>query len=776
MRGRKTAWLIALALGQALVASDGSDWPYRDHDAGGRRYSPLAQITPQNVATLQVAWTYDAGASNLQVTPLMVGGLMYIGAGSAIVALEPETGRVVWKYDAPGVVSRRGVAYWPGDANTPPRIFSGAGDRMVALDAKTGLPAAGFGEAGSVDLKEGIRGDVDGRFSLVSPPTVYKDVVITGGNNGEQSPSLGLYGDIRGWDARTGKLLWSFHTVPREGEPGVETWQGDSWKSRSGTNMWAFFTVDVERGLVFAPLGSPTSDYYGGDRIGKNLYGNSVVALDAATGKLKWYQQLVHHDIWDFDLPAAPTLIEVKRDGRTIPAVAVLTKMTTLFVFDRVTGEPVFGMEERPVPKSTVPGEEAWPTQPFPLKPPPLGRTTFDPAKDFYALTPEHAAYCRELWEKNAMYTQGPFTPPGLEGTMLTFPSTLGGGNWGGVAFDPTLGLAITNVMNIGQVARMEHKPDRSGTLTYVRVSPWGGPVGRFWNPENKIPCSAPPFGELIAVDVNTGDIAWHVPFGFVPELKEKGFADTGALNMGGPIVTAGGLIFVGATTDRRFRAFDTRSGKLLWETELEASAHSVPMTFLGKDNRQYVVVAAGGGSFLNSPPGTKIVAFALPGEKTTAAAAPSSPAPVPATSPAPARSGSPEADALPAGEGRDAVVQMCSGCHGLRTSTAQRRTRPEWEAVVETMMAVGAPGTRADGARAVGYLARYFGRVRIATATEAELREVVGLTQAEAAAVIEYRDHEGGIPSLAALRKVPGLDSAKVEAVADRIVFGDGQ
>jgi quinoprotein glucose dehydrogenase len=378
--------------------------------------------------------------------------------------------------------------------------------------------------------------------------------------------------------------------------------------------MWAFFTVDVDRGLVFAPIGSPTSDYYGADRKGKNLYGNSVVALDAATGKLKWYQQLVHHDLWDFDIPAAPTLVDVKRNGKTIPAVAVITKMSTLFVFNRETGEPIFGMEERPVPKSTVPGEASWPTQPFPMKPAPLGRIDFDPARDFYTLTPEHAAFCKELWDKNGMYTKGPFTPPGTEGTMLTFPSTLGGGNWNGIAYDPTLGLAFTNVMNLGQVARMKLGTNRGSTeTTYIRTTPWGGVVGRFWNPEDKIPCSAPPFGELVAVDVNKGEIAWHVPIGFVEELKAKGIANTGALNIGGPMVTASGLLFVGATTDKRFRAFDSRTGKQLWETELEASAHSVPMTFMGKDGRQYIVVAAGGGSYLASPHGTKIVAFALP-------------------------------------------------------------------------------------------------------------------------------------------------------------------
>jgi glucose dehydrogenase len=613
-------FLVSLSF-VALAAVDPNDWPMHDHDAGGQRFSPLKQITPANVSRLQPAWTFDTGAPGIQVTPLVINGIMYLSAGKDVIALEPETAKVLWRYTAPAAVSKRGVAYWPGDRDSAPRLFTGAGDRLLAIDVERGKPVDGFGDGGSVDLKASVRGDVDGGFALASPPSVYKNIIITGGNNGEQSPSLGLYGDIRGWDARTGKLLWSFHTVPRAGEPGVETWEGESWKNRSGTNVWSFFTIDVERGIVYAPLGSPTSDYYGGDRKGANLYGNSLVALDAMTGKLKWHQQLVHHDLWDYDLPAAPTLVDIKRNGRTIPAVAQITKMGLLFLFDRTTGQPIFGMEERPVPQSTVPGEATSPTQPFPIKPAPLARNTFDPEKDFYSLTPEHAAYCKELWTKNDMYTRGPYTPPGTQGTMVTFPSTLGGGNWNGLSFDPTLGLVFTSVMNLGQVAKMvEGQARGGGPATWVRRSPWGGAVGRFWNPENRIPCSAPPFGELVAVDVNRGDIAWKVPFGVIDSLKEKGFANTGTANIGGTIATASGLIFVGATIDCRFRAFESKTGRQLWETQLDACAHSLPMTFMGKDRRQYVVVAAGGGSFLGAPPGSKIVAFALPTGTSTSA------------------------------------------------------------------------------------------------------------------------------------------------------------
>jgi glucose dehydrogenase len=608
------AALLAAALAPALlVAAGGQDWPSHHGDIAGQRHSALKQITAANVATLKKAWTFDTQVSPLQTTPIVAAGVMYLTAGRNVFAVEPESGRQVWKYTAAAPVSRRGVAYWPGDGTVAPRLFTGAGDHLIAIDAKSGQLAASFGDGGGVDLKASVRGDVDGGFSLASPPAIFKNMVITGGNNGEQSPSLGLYGDIRAWDARTGKLLWSFHTVPRAGEPGVDTWEGDSWKNRSGTNTWAFFTIDEQRGLLFAPIGAPTSDYYGGDRKGKNLYGNSIVALDINSGTLKWYQQLVHHDLWDYDVPAAPALFDVKRGGRTIPAVGVITKMSTLFIFDRVTGEPIYGMEERPVPQSDVPGEASWPTQPFPLKPAPLGRTTFDPAKDFNTLTPEVEAFCKDLWTKNHFYTKGVFTPAGVDGYMVTFPSTIGGGNWNGLTYDPALGYVITNVMDLGQVGRMVKGQDRSGQQTWVRSTPWGGAVGRFWNPQDKIPCSAPPFGELVAVNVNTGDIAWKVPLGFIEELKGAGFPTTGAPNLGGGISTAGGVIFIGATNDAHFRAFDTKTGKLLWDTELDASAHGLPITYQGNDGRQYVAVAAGGGSYLGSPAGSKLVAFALP-------------------------------------------------------------------------------------------------------------------------------------------------------------------
>jgi len=600
------------------TAKSSGDWPYYGHDPGARRFSPLTQITPRNVATLTRAWTFDTGAGGMQVTPLVIDGVMYVTAGANLFALEPETAKVLWKFSSADM-SRRGLAYWPGDAETGARLYTGAGDGlMIAVDLKTGQPARDFGVNGSVDLKTSVSVDGGkGPFLLPSPPAVYRNVVITGGANGEQTPSTGLYGDVRGWDARTGKMLWTFHTVPRPGEPGSETWPEGAYKNRSGTNAWGFITVDVERGLVFVPLGSPTADFYGADRHGNNLYGNSLVALDAATGKVKWYQQLVHHDLWDYDPAAPPALIEVRRGGQAIPGVAQTTKMGMLFMFNRLTGEPLFGMEELPVPQSAVPGELTSKTQPFTIKPPPLARLKFDPAKDFYTLTPEHAAFCKSVWEKNQMFADGPYAPMPLNGNVVTFPSTLGGGSFGGVSYNPQLGLVFVNVSHLGMVGRMELRtnPD-TGETTYVKNSPLGGAYGRFWNPENRIPCSAPPFGELIAVNVNTGDVAWRVPLGIVEDLEAKGIRNTGALNIGGSMATASGLVFIGATADRRFRAFDAKTGQELWVEKIDADAKAAPMTFLGRDGRQYVVIMAGGGLQLSKTTpasGGNLIAFALP-------------------------------------------------------------------------------------------------------------------------------------------------------------------
>lgn len=594
---------------------EAEQWSSFGHDLGGLRYSPLKQITPGNVSKLQRAWTFHTGKPGSECTPVVIDDVMYFTAPDAIYAVQPETGKLIWKF-ASTAVARRGLAYWPGQGATHPRVYAGVENgKLVGLDATTGKPVPGFADEGFLNLKTGILGELsDAKVYLESPPVVYKNILITGSNNNEPSPSKGAYGDVRGWDAASGKLLWTFHTVPRKGEPGNETWAGNSWKNRSGTNVWGFPTVDTERGLVFLPIGAPTTDFYGADRHGDDLYGNSLVAIDAETGKLKWFRQLVHHDLWDYDVAAAPALIYVVHDGKRIPAVAQITKMGMLFIFNRVTGEPIYDVKEQPVPKSHIPGEASSPTQPFTTKPLQLARNQFT-TNDLYSLTPEHAAFCKTLFEKNRMFTEGPFTPMSLEseGNALLFPSTLGGGNWSGLSYDPTLGYVFTNIMNIGQWGHMEQGTDpKTGQVTYLRKSALG-PYARFWNPDTHIPCTNPPFGELVAVNVNTGNIAWRAPLGTIPELEAKGIRNTGSVNLGGSITTASDLIFIAAANDGRFRAFDSRTGKELWAEKLDAPGYAVPITYRGSNGKQYVVITAGGGGYFASPTSDSVIAFALP-------------------------------------------------------------------------------------------------------------------------------------------------------------------
>ena len=685
-----------------------TDWPSYGNDPGAMRYSSLQQLNTGNVERLRPAWSFRAGKPGSEAVPIVVEGMMYVTAPDGVYALVPETGELLWKYDT-SPVALRGLAYWPGTPTLHPRVFAGNGPFLLALDATTGKPSPGFGDEGRLELKKGVRGSLpDERYVLQSPPAVFGDIVITGCSNGEGRPSTGAYGDIRGWDAKTGKLLWTFHTVPRPGEAGAETWPAEGWKNRSGTNVWGFFTVDEKRGILYAPLGSPTSDFYGADRVGDGLYGNSLVALDARTGEKKWHQQLVHHDLWDYDLAAPPALFEIRREARVIPAVAQITKMGLLFVFDRVTGEPVYGMEERAVPQSAVPGEATAKTQPFPMKPPPLGKNTFR-MEEMYDRSPEHARFCRELFETNQMKIGVPYTPLPLEGNVLLFPSTLGGGNWGGVTVDPSLGLLFVNVMHIGQWGHMEKRG-----AEYVRTSAYG-PYARFWNRETRIPCQNPPFGELIAVDLHSGEIAWRSVLGRIEALEAIGVRNTGTLNLGGSIVTAGGLLFIAATNDARFRAFESRTGKLLWETKLEASGYTSPMTYMGRDGRQYVaLMASGGGGFLGGPVSNSLVAYALPEIRRK---------PLPASvakavsAAAAARRGMPKVGAyaplaLPTGGAKALVERTCGvSCHSLEVVTSQRMNPAEWNAAVQSMVARGAPASDQEVKVIADYLGKVLGR-----------------------------------------------------------------
>jgi glucose dehydrogenase len=695
--------------GLLLLATLGlaqTDWPSYGNDSGAMRYSTLRQINALNVGKLDLAWTFRTGKPGSEAIPIVVRGVMYVTAPDGVYALVPETGQLLWKYDA-APAALRGLTYWPGGRGLNPRVFAGNGPFLLALDAATGKPAPGFGREGRLDLKAGVLGDLkDGRYALQSPPAIFGDVVITGCSNGEGSPTAGAYGDIRGWDAQTGKLLWTFHTVPRPGDAGADTWPAGGWKNRSGTNVWGFFTVDEKRGIVYAPIGAPTSDFYGADRVGDGLYGNSLVALDARTGDRKWSRQLVHHDLWDYDVAAPPALFDIHRGGRVIPAVAQITKMGLLFVFDRVTGEPVYGMEERPVPQSTVPGEVTAKTQPFPVKPPPLAKNTFQ-IEDLYDRSPEQARFCKDLFETNQMVIGGPYTPLPLAGNALFFPSTLGGGNWGGVSVDPSLGLLFVNVMNIGQWGHME----KTGS-EYTRTSAYGT-YARFWNRETHVPCQNPPFGELIGVDLSSGDIAWRSVLGTVDALEAIGVHNTGALNLGGSIAAAGGIVFIAATNDSRFRAFDSKTGKLLWEVRLEASGHTSPITYMGRDGRQYVaLMASGGGGFLGGGLSNTLVAFALPD-------IPRKPLPssVTAAVAAAAGSGAPKAGAdaavvPPPGGARSLVEKACgTSCHSMDALASQRTDEKGWTAIVQNMVARGARVSDAEAKVIVEYLAKNPGK-----------------------------------------------------------------
>jgi len=659
------------------------------------RYSSLDQINRTNVKTLRPAWTYDTKeafeGSEMQCNPIVVDGLFFATTPKLrVFALEADTGKLRWSFDpheGKEVKSRtrvRGLTHAQG------RIYFAARHVLYCLDAKTGKPVLEFGSRGRVDLREGLGRDPETlSVSANTPGIVYKDLLILGSLIAEDLPAAP--GDIRAFDLRTGKIRWSFHTIPHPGEFGYETWPPDAWKYIGGANNWSGMSLDEKRGIVFAGTGSAAFDFYGANRAGDNLFANCLLALDANTGKRKWHFQTVRHDVWDRDLPAPPSLVTVQRDGRLIDAVAQITKSGLVFVFERETGKPVFPVEYRDVLPSDVDGEVTAPKQPFPLAPPPFARQRFT---EDVVTTRTPAAREYVLDKLRALRNRGPYDPPSREGTIL-FPGMDGGGEWGGPAFDPTSGLFYVNANEMVWVIKLVERARKTGSMTArelfvsecaschkenLRGTPPEFPslVGvakrrsasqisaiirkgagrmqgftdlpedavdalteylvtgdgsnsvafgsetspidlkyrldgyiRFTDPDG-YPAVAPPWGTLTAIDLNKGEIAWQIPLGEIPELAAQGKKDTGSENYGGPVVTAGGLLFIGATNnDRKFRAFDKTTGELLWETELSAAGNATPAVYEVK-GRQYVVIGAGGGKWGNKSGGT-YHAFALP-------------------------------------------------------------------------------------------------------------------------------------------------------------------
>lgn len=612
-------------------------WSQVGGDLGGQRYSPLTQIHRGNVAQLEEAWRFESGdvtaTTSLQVTPILVDDdLILCTPRNQVVSIDAETGEEQWRFDAKpdlaGIYNPlcRGVAHaWVGsDRNSvcSSRIYLGTLDaRLIALDAETGQPCPDFGVGGEVNLLDGIGETRDGEYYMTSPPVVVAGRVVTGAwvTDGQRVDAPG--GVVRGWDARTGELVWAWDPVPADRDPvsAADVAQGREY-TRGTANAWSLLSADEERGLVFLPMGNAAPDHYGGERNGLGAYASSVVALDARTGERRWSFQTVHHDLWDYDVASQPVLYTHpgRAGGASVPALAQATKMGHLFLLDRETGEPIFPVEERPVPQGGVRGETIALTQPFPTLPPPLHPHSL-PDEDVWGLTPIDRAECRKLVA--SLRNEGIFTPPSREGSIV-FPGLGGGVNWGALSVDDRRGRLIVNSMRnpfIVQVVPREEAGDLSGT-DLVGAQPQEGtpyvvlraPLLSSWG----MPCTPPPWGQLTSIDLATGEIEWQRPLGNLRELAPAfgAFFEWGTPNQGGPIQTAGGLVFIAATMDRAFRAFDTETGDELWSTLLPTSGHATPMTYrVRPEGRQFVVIAAGGHFPLGSPPDDALIAYALP-------------------------------------------------------------------------------------------------------------------------------------------------------------------
>ncbi|PYV44263.1 MAG: pyrrolo-quinoline quinone [Acidobacteria bacterium] len=684
---------------RAVLQTNYRDWKAYGGGPDNIHYSALNQINRSNVNTLEAAWTYDTGDafpdSEMECNPIIVHATFFATTPKLrVIALDAATGKLRWSFNpnegakVAGNTRNRGLAYW--EEGKDQRIYFVTHHYLHALEARTGKLVSAFGDLGKVDLRVGLgRDPQEISISATSPGVIYKDLLILGSAVSEDLPSAP--GDIRAYDVRTGKLRWAFHTIPHPGEPGYNSWPKDAWKYSGGANSWGGLSLDEKRGLVFVPTGSAAFDFYGSDRVGDNLFANSLLALRAETGELAWHFQTVKHDVWDRDLPAAPSLVTVKRNGRLMDAVAQITKSGYVFLFEREAGKPLFPIEYRQVPASPVDGEILAETQPFPLQPPPFARQAFTEGMVTQRTPEAHQAVLDRL---RKVRSSGQFVPPSLEGTVI-FPGFDGGGEWGGASFDPDTGLFYVNSNEMPWILRLVprpmkkgrstsrdlyltncancHRQDLQGTppefpslvgignkltegeiaailrrgggrmpgfarlgsealkaITRYLVSGEGSeevvnvknqsPVelkythdgyNKFLDPEG-YPAVQPPWGTLNAINLNTGEMVWQIPLGEFPELVKSGIRNTGSENYGGSVVTAGGLLFIGATNhDKKFRAFDKATGKLLWETTLPAAGNATPASY-EVGGRQFVVIAAGGGKW-GLPSGGSYVAFALP-------------------------------------------------------------------------------------------------------------------------------------------------------------------